>query len=245
MQQNTITAATPEQLDHIGAIAAALVQDDQAVGLGSGKAALAFVRMLGKRRTQTKLRIVGVPTSEVTARIAREAGVPLTTLEHVSELDIAVDGADEVDPKLNLLKGGGGDLLREKVVASIARRLVIVIGQEKLVPRLGSRFPVFIEVVQFAMPAVIRTLASLGATASPRRRPDGSLFLTDNGNPLLHAQFNTEFRRLDDPAELEKSLHGITGVIETGLFIGMAHEAIVARFDGGVDKLDSTGLHRL
>ncbi|HTV49051.1 MAG TPA: ribose-5-phosphate isomerase RpiA [Phycisphaerae bacterium] len=240
MQSNTITtSATPEQLENIGAIAASLVQDDQAVGLGSGKAAQAFVRMLGKRIAQTKMSIVGVPTSEVTAQVARQAGVPLTTLEDVSELDIAVDGADEVDPHLNLLKGGGGDLLREKVVASIARRLVIVVGQEKLVPRLGTRFPVFIEVVQFAMPAVIRTLSTLGASATPRRRPDGALFLTDNGNPLLHAKFDPGQPPLSNPAELEKTLHSITGVIDTGLFIGMAHEALVARFDGSVERLKS------
>ncbi|HMD55418.1 MAG TPA: ribose 5-phosphate isomerase A [Phycisphaerae bacterium] len=237
--QTTTTAATPEQLEKIGALAASLIQDDQAVGLGSGKAAQAFVRMLGKRIAETKMRIVGVPTSELTAQVAREAGVPLTTLDDVSELDIAVDGADEVDPHLNLLKGGGGDLLREKVVASITRRLVIVVGQEKLVPQLGTRFPVFIEVVQFAMPAVIRTLSTLGAVATPRRKPDGGLFLTDNGNPLLHAKFDAAPKLLHNPAELEKTLHSITGVIETGLFIGMAREALVARFDSSVEKLKS------
>ncbi len=239
MPQTMPPAASPAQLENIGAIAAAMVEDSQVVGLGSGRAAQAFVRQLGRRIAQGGLQMMGIPTSLATARVARTANVPLTTLENVARADIAVDGADEVDPQLNLLKGGGGDLLREKVVASISRKLIIVVGQEKLVPRLGMRFPVFIEVVRFAMPTVIRALVEMGATATPRRNADQTLFLTDNGNPLVHAYLSPHpgAPGLENPARLEERLAGIPGVIETGLFLGMADEVLVARFDGMIDHL--------
>lgn len=226
--------ATPEQLHAIGGAAADMITNGQNVGLGSGKASHAFVRMLGRRVREQGLNIVGIPTSESTARLAREVGIPLGSLENITALDIAVDGADEVDPTLNLTKGGGGDLLREKVIASIARRYVVVVGEEKLVAHLGMRFPVFVEVVEFAMPVVIRALAALGANATPRLTAEGRLFRTDNGNPLLHARFDPADRQLLDPAGLDQKIRAIPGTIETGLFLNKADEVLVANVDGTI-----------
>jgi len=227
-------AATPEQLEHIGALAAELVSPRDHVGLGSGKAALAFVRMLGRRIGQEGLRVTGVASSLLTEQVAREHGVPIATLEQVEALELAVDGADEVDPRLNLTKGGGGNLTREKVISGIAKQLVIVVGQEKIVDHLGTNFPVFVEVIEFARPVVVRMLQALGADVTQRRNSDGSPFLTDNGNPYLHCRFGPE--ALTDPEKLELALRVMPGVVETGLFIGMANEVIVAKLDGGVER---------
>ena len=193
-------SASPDQLEKIGAVAAGMVRNGDRVGLGSGKAALAFVRALGKRIREQKLKAVGVASSVLTEQVAREAGIPLTTLADVEALEIAVDGADEVDPYLNLLKGGGGNLTREKVVESLAQKLVIVVGEEKIVPRLGTRFPVFVEVIEFARPSAVRKLQALGATVTQRLNADGSPFLTDNGNPYLHVSFGTDgTHQIHDP----------------------------------------------
>lgn len=230
--------ATPEQLERIGALAAELVRPHDRLGLGSGQAALAFVRMLGRRVQNERLPLTGVATSLLTEQVARQHAVPLATLEQVETLDLAVNGADEVDPHLNLTKGGGGNLTREKVVAGIAHKLVIVVGQEKIVDHLGTNFPVFVEVIEFARPAVVRQLQALGASVTQRRNPDGSPFLTDNGNPYLHCQF--ALAALAEPEKLELALRIMPGVVETGLFIGMAHEIIIARFDGTVARKSRT-----
>lgn len=235
MPEHSTLVATAQQLEHIGLIAARQVESGQRVGLGSGRAAQAFVRMLGERVHRDGLRIVGIPTSEATATVAASCGVPLGTLDEITSLDIGVDGADEVDPDLNLLKGGGGDLLREKVIASMAVRWVIVIGEEKLVPHLGARFPVFIEVIPFALPAVTRAVTAMGAVVETRRRPDGGIYLTDNGNPIIHAVFGPPPHYLKNPTELNQRLHHIPGIVDTGIFLRMAHEVIVAKFDGTVD----------
>lgn len=235
----TAAKASAEQLEKIGAIAAGMVRTGDRVGLGSGKAALAFVRALGERIRTQKLKTIGVPTSLLTEQVAREAGIPLATLEQVDSLDITVDGADEVDPYLNLTKGGGGNLTREKVIASISKKFVIVVGGEKIVPRLGTNFPVFVEVIEFARPVVTRKLQALGAAVTQRMNADGSVFLTDNGNPYLHCIFNnptTNNHQLHDPYALDLALHHIPGVVETGLFINMAQEVIVAHADGTVEN---------
>ncbi|NNM88657.1 MAG: ribose 5-phosphate isomerase A [Phycisphaerae bacterium] len=235
MNQPSAPTATPQQLEKIAMRAAQMIRPGQRVGLGSGRAAHAFVRALGQRIHAESLNIVGIPTSEATAQVAHNSGVPLGTLEQINILDLAVDGADEVDPNLNLLKGGGGDLLREKLIASMAARIIILVGQEKLVPRLGAKFPVFLEVVAFALPVISRKLTSMGATVQTRRRPDGSLFLTDNGNPILHAVFGPPPHHLNDPEELDLQLHYIPGIIETGIFLNMAHEILVANLDGSIE----------
>ena len=182
------------------------------------------------------LACTAVPTSLLTADAARTAGVPLVLLAQVEELDIAVDGADKVDPHLDLLKGGGGNLTREKVVASIARRFVILAGQEKIVPALGFNFPVFIEVIEFAQPVVVRKLEKMGARVSQRLKPNGTPFLTDNQNPYLHAVFGDAPHTLGDPLGLEHSLKLIPGVVETGLFVEMADEVIIANTDGTIER---------
>jgi ribose 5-phosphate isomerase A len=227
--------ASPEQLEKIGALAALEVKANDRVGLGSGRAALAFVRSLGKRVREEKLGLTCVSTSLLTEKVAREAGITLSTLAQVTALDIAVDGADEVDPQLNLIKGGGGNLTREKVVESIAKRLIIVVGEEKVVQRLGTNFPVFVEVIEFALPMVIRKLQAMGGSVERRKNADGTNFLTDNNNPYLHVRFGPPPHYLDDPGRIDHDLRVIPGVLETGLFVGMASEAIVAYADGRVE----------
>ncbi len=229
-------AASPEQLEKIGALAAERVKNGDRVGLGSGKAALAFVRALGKRVQQsgTSLGIIAVPTSILTQETARKAGIPLGTLEQIDTLDITVDGADEVDPALNLIKGGGGNLSREKIVAGVSRKLVIVVGGEKIVPRLGTHFPVFVEAIEFARPVIIRQLQALGATVTQRTNPDGSPFLTDNHNPYFHARFAPE-RLAENPGALDMAIRRMPGVVETGLFIGKTDEVIIAHPNGQIE----------
>jgi ribose 5-phosphate isomerase A len=197
------------------------VTDGSAMGLGSGRAASAFVRALGER-VRAGLRVRGVPTSEATAALAREVGVPLTTLDEAGELALTVDGADEVDPQHNLIKGYGRALVREKVVASSSRRLVILVGPEKLVPKLGSRGKLPVEVVPFARPLCERRLAALGL------RPviwtqDGTPQLTDNGNIILDCGVDP----MVDAARLEADIRAIPGVVGTGLFLGMASDVLV------------------
>ncbi|HVT81108.1 MAG TPA: ribose-5-phosphate isomerase RpiA [Phycisphaerae bacterium] len=230
--------ALPQHLEKIGTLAASLVRPGDRVGLGSGRAALAFVRALGKRCESENLEIHGIATSLLTEQVALSSGVPVVSLDNVTAIDIAVDGADEVDPYLNLLKGGGGNLTREKVVAGIAKKFVIVVGEEKIVPKLGTNFPVFVEVIEYARPVVARKLQSMGGTVNQRMNDNGTPFLTDNGNPYLHCVFgkNTD-RSLHDPAALEQILRALPGVVETGLFIAMADEVLVAKFDGTIDRL--------
>ena len=183
--------------------------------------------------------IVGIATSLLTEQVARDAGIPLATLEQIETLDIAVDGADEVDPHFNLIKGGGGNLAREKVTESIAKRLIIVVGEEKLVQQLGTSFPVFIECIDFAKPVILRKLSAMGASVIERKNPDGSPFLTDNGNPYLEAKFHTHgpgsSALIQDPAALDRTLHAIPGILDTGLFIHMADEILIAHATGQIE----------
>ena len=214
--------------------ALALVTDGMTLGLGSGKASEKFIAALGDRVT-AGLRVRGVPTSRGSAELAARVGVPLVELADGLPLDITFDGADEVDPQLNLLKGYGNALLREKVVAAASGRLVILVGPEraaeKLVPALGSRGKLPVEVVAFALPLVVHRLALLGFPAEPLRTADGGVFLSDNGNPILHAKVGP----LADPAGLDRQLHAIPGVVGTGLFLGMAERVIVQHEDGRVE----------
>jgi len=212
-------------------MAAAMVKDGDVVGLGSGRAAVAFVRALGRRVKEEGLSCVAVATGTATEAVALEVGVPLIPLDQVEAFDIAVDGADEVDAHLNLLKGGGGNLLREKILESMAKKLVIVVGAEKVVDQIGmGAFPLFLEVVEFGRPAVVRVLEGKGATVTQRMNPDGSPFLTDDGNPYLHV--TGLVTPTTDIAALDRWMHSIPGVVETGLFIGMASVGLIARVDG-------------
>lgn len=212
--------------------AAAEVRSGMRVGLGTGRTAEHFVRVLGAR-VRDGLDVVGVPTSERTAQLARAEGIRLTTLDgDGAALDLAVDGADEIDLQLRLIKGGGGALLREKIVAAAAARMIVVADSSKVVSTLGA-FPLPVEIAVFGAgatrSAVERTASRLGLAGNiaVRTVDGGRPFLTDGGNHILDASFG----RIDDPDTLAVELNRIPGVVEHGLFIGLANAAIVARGD--------------
>jgi ribose 5-phosphate isomerase A len=230
-------AAPASALAAIGEAAALRVQPNTYVGLGSGRASIAFVRALGARlaaESATLTGVVGVPTSEATAEVARAVGVPLAQLADVpgGVLDLCVDGADEVDAQLNLLKGGGGNLAREKMLEWRARELIILVGEEKLVSRLGEQFPVFVEVLEFGLVGVVHAVTQLGGRAERRMNADGSPFKTDDGNAYLACWFGV----LADAAALDARLHAVPGVVDTGVFLGLATEVLVANVDGSTSS---------
>jgi ribose 5-phosphate isomerase A len=199
-----------------------LVPDGAVIGLGSGRAAWAFVGLLGERVRSGRLSVRGVPTSAETAHVATQNGVPLASLNEAGELAVTVDGADEVDPALDLIKGYGRALIREKVVAASSRKLVILVGEEKLVPQLGARGRLPVEVVPFAVPLCERRLGELGL------RPvlweeGGRPGVTDNGNHIL----DCETGPIPDAARLEAEVRATPGVVGTGLFLGMADTVLV------------------
>ena len=192
------------------------------IGLGTGRAAAGFVRQLGER-VRNGLRVRGIPTSRATESLARSLGIPLIGFDEVAAVDLAVDGADEVDPERNLIKGHGGALVRERVVAAAASRFVVLVGPEKLSPRLGDQRSVPVEAIPFAAPQVRRALARMGAEAQIRIEPEGGPFVTDNGNLLVNASFGPIAR----PAALHRQILEIPGVLDSGLFAGMADEVLV------------------
>jgi ribose 5-phosphate isomerase A len=198
-----------------------LIHDGQTVGLGTGRAATAFLHTLASK-VRGGLRIQGVPTSEATAKLARELGIPLLDLEKVDRLDITVDGADEVDPQLNLIKGLGGALVREKIVAAASDRLVILVGAEKIVDVLGQRGVLPVEIVSCGLAWTQRRLLELGWQSRLRLR-DGQPFLSDNGNHILDCQISP----LVDPQKVETQIVSLPGVVGTGLFLGMAHTVLI------------------
>ena len=204
-----------------------LVQPGTVVGLGSGSTATFAIHFLAER-IRDGLKIVGVPTSQASMRVAQQLGIPLTTLEQNPSIDIDIDGADEIDPQLNLIKGGGGALLREKVIASAAKRFIVVAESVKLVPRLG-KFPLPVEVIPFAEALVSKRIEALGAQVSLRQYAYGNPYVTDEGHHILDCNFG----EIANPAALNARLHEIPGVVEHGLFIGMAETAFVGK-DGGI-----------
>lgn len=199
-----------------------LVPNGSLIGLGSGRAAQAFVKALGAKVRSGALRVQGVPTSEETGKLARSEGIPLLTLAEAGTLDMTVDGADEVDPNLNLIKGYGRALVREKIVAASSKRLIILVGDEKLVPRLGTRGKLPVEAIPFAMPLCERRLNELGIPPVPYMQGD-HLFVTDNGNHILDCQVEP----MPDPSHLELGIRAIPGVVGTGLFLKMADTVLV------------------
>jgi ribose 5-phosphate isomerase A len=199
-----------------------LVVDGGTVGLGSGRAAEAFIRLLGERICVGKLQVRGLPTSEATAALAREVGVPLLTPAEVGTIDLDVDGADEVDPHLDLIKGYGRDFVREKIVAAMSRRLVILVGEEKIVPQLGSRRKLPVEVVPFALTLCERRLRDLQCPATPYLE-NGQLRPSDNGNYIVDCAIGP----LDDPASLERDILAIPGVVDTGFFLDMVDVVLI------------------
>lgn len=211
-----------------GDAAATFVEDGMVIGLGSGTTATQMIYAVG-RRIQEGLSITGaVPTSQATEELARKLGIPLTDLDTHPVLDLAIDGADEIDSQLRLIKGGGGALLREKIVASSARRFIIVGDLTKQVAQLGRNTPLPVEVISIAVTPVSKRLEALGASVRLRRSGD-SVFVTENCNSILDCFFADG---ITDPTELDTRIHTIVGVVETGLFLHMAERAIIGGPDG-------------
>jgi ribose 5-phosphate isomerase A len=210
--------------------ALALVRPGMKLGLGSGSTAHHFVDLVGER-VRAGLDVRCVATSEATAAQAKALGIPLATLDEIPELDLTVDGADEIDPKLSLIKGGGGALLREKIVASASNRMVVIADSTKLVTRLGA-FPLPIEVVPFGLAATRRHIehvfGELGLSGPIRLRGESSPFVTDGGHHILDCALGA----IADPEALSQILSPIPGVVEHGLFVGLARAAIIAGAEG-------------
>ncbi len=208
------------------------VKSGMKLGLGTGSTAAHFVDLLAEK-VRGGLSVVGVPTSEATRKQAEALGIPLTTLEETPELDLTIDGADELDPSLSLIKGGGGALLREKIVASASREMIVVADESKAVAALG-RFPLPVEVVDFGLEATRRAIVAVSAAAGCggelklRKKADGHVFVTDQGHLILDAHFG----RIPDAAALARGLAQVPGVVEHGLFIGLATRAILAGSEG-------------
>jgi ribose 5-phosphate isomerase A len=216
-----------------------LVENDMVVGLGSGSTAAFAIEALARRQRQG-LRFVGIPTSEIAAAQAAAANIPLTSFGEHRQIDLTIDGADEVERgTLNLIKGLGGALLREKIVAAASHRLAIVVDGSKLVDRLGTHTAVPVEVVTFGLEATRESLEVLGASAHMRMTSAGQPFVTDNRNHIL----DCDFGRISDPAHLDERIRRIVGVVESGLFISRADPVFVADA-AGVHRLDSARAHR-
>lgn len=210
-----------------GVEAAKDVEDGMVVGLGTGSTVHHTIVELGRRVQAEKLRIQGIPTSDASAKLAKEMDIPLTNLDAHPEVDLTIDGADEFDAHHNLIKGGGGALTREKIVAKASKRMVVVADESKEVELLGSTFPLPIEVIGLGKTPVLQHVETLGATATFRMNGN-DLFLTDNGNPIIDAKWD----HIEAPLELEHTLNMLPGVVENGLFLGLCDEVIVARADG-------------
>jgi ribose 5-phosphate isomerase A len=214
----------------VGKRAAELVQDGMAVGLGTGTTSAMVIKALGER-VRAGLNIRCVASSDASHNLGLSLGMDVVTLAELPQLDLYIDGADEVGPGLALIKGGGGALLREKIVASAADRFVVVVDSSKVVPVLG-RFPLPVEVVKMALPLVERKLSDLGLSPKLRHHADGTLYLTDEKNFILDCACGM----ITEPEETAAEIRGIVGVVEHGLFLGMASVALVAG-EGGVTKL--------
>jgi ribose 5-phosphate isomerase A len=224
--------STPNEQDRLKQAAAAWsaeqLRDGMIVGLGSGSTSAMAVDAIGKR-VKEGLKIIGIPTSEQTAEQSRQLGIALATLGEYQEIDIAIDGADEVElGTLNLIKGGGGNQLREKIVAKAAKHFLVIVDESKLVHRLGEKFRVPVEVAQFGWQATARAIEKLSGNPGLRKRKAGEPFITDGGNYILDCAFGP----IASPAELAKELDGIVGVLEHGLFIGMARQVAIGAPDG-------------
>ncbi len=217
----TDTTALKQQA---GAFAADLVQSGMSIGLGTGSTAIHATRRIAQRLTSGELRnIRAIPTSRATEAAAIELRIPLVSFADCQRIDITIDGADEIDPALNLIKGGGGALLREKIVAQSTDRFVIVVDESKLSPRLGSLFAVPVEVVEFGWQSQARFLQSLGANVIMRRN-GGEIYRTDQGNLILDCDFGP----IGDAQELASELNARAGLVEHGLFISLAQQVVVA-----------------
>jgi ribose 5-phosphate isomerase A len=200
-----------------------LVEAGSIVGLGSGSTAAYAVRFLAER-VRDGLKIVGIPTSQQTKRLAEQLEIPMATLDEHPKIDIDIDGADEIDPQLNLIKGGGGAFLREKIIASVSRRFIVIADSAKQVKRLG-KFPLPVEVVPFAQSLIKAQIEALGAKVALRSYAYGNPYVTDEGHHILDCTFG----EIDNPPALAEKLCHIPGIVEHGLFIGMAEMALIGK----------------
>ncbi len=221
----------------VGEAAAAMAEDGQRIGLGTGSTTAYAIAALGRRVREDGLQIVGTPTSFAAERLARQHGVPLVTLDELDALEIAFDGADEVNPDLVLIKGRGAAHTREKVVAALAERFVVLVDPSKLVERLGTRMPVPVEVLPMAATPARRALERLGAQPTLRMgcNKDGPV-VSDQGFWIIDAHFDG----IDDPAALDRAMLSIPGVLDHGLFIGMTTDVLVGEPGGAVRHLTAT-----
>jgi ribose 5-phosphate isomerase A len=220
---HTETMANDQEKEAAARASLQFIKDGQVVGLGTGSTAAYFIKLLAEQVSKG-LRIRGIPTSIRSQELAQSLGIPLTTLDQCQEIAVTVDGADEVDPQLRLIKGGGGAMLREKIVASATKQLVIVADASKQVPVLG-KFPLPVEVIRFAQALVAKRIAALGAQVQLRTGADGKPHLTDENNHILDCRFG----QILDAEGLARQLSDMPGVVEHGLFIGMASVALFAR----------------
>jgi len=219
----------------VGKAAAERVQSGSIVGLGTGSTTAYAIQFLGDRLKSGELKdIKGVPTSFQASVLAKQYGIPLTTLDEIDHIDIAIDGADEVDPQHNLIKGGGAAHTREKVVDSLAAQFIVVVDSSKIVDRLGSTFAVPVEVLPMAIAPVTRAVQKLGGQPELRMgvKKDGPV-ITDQGNMVL----DVKFEAIDNPAELEKTLNNIPGVLENGLFVGLTDLVLVGEIENEQPKV--------
>lgn len=211
------------------------IENGMIVGLGTGSTALYAVEKLGFLVRERVLKITGIPTSKETESIAKKFHIPLSTLDEYSEIDVTIDGADEIDPKLNLIKGRGGALVREKIVASCTKKEIIVADSSKLVNVLGERARLPVEVAPFGWRAAERKIASEFNCKPELRREHSKIFVTDNGNYIL----DCKFEKIANPEKLEKEINSIPGVVDNGLFIGLADIALIAEENGTVKIINS------
>ena len=229
------TARQDAAKEAVGIHAAGLVKDGMDVGLGTGSTTAFAIRELGRRVREENLSIRGVPTSFAAERLAREVGIQLVSLDEVEQLDVALDGADEVDPELNLIKGRGGAHTREKIVASLALQFIALVDASKMVDALGSKKPVPVEVLPMAVSPVMRTLAAMGSVHQEIRmgmKKDGPV-VTDQGFWIIDARFDG----IADPEKLDSEIQSIPGVLDHGLFIQIASQVLIAEPDGTIRTL--------
>ena len=215
--------ANESEKELVGRASARFVNEGNIVGLGTGSTAVYAVQAVADR-VKAGLKILCIPTSVRTKDQAISLGIPLTTLDEHQEIDVTIDGADEIDPKLCLIKGGGGALLREKIIASASRKMVVIADSTKLVPVLG-KFPLPVEVVGFAQAVVAKKIEAMGAEVSLRKDAAGKIYITDEGHHILDCKFG----QIPDPPSLARKLSDIPGVMEHGLFIGLASLVLIGK----------------
>jgi ribose 5-phosphate isomerase A len=223
---------------HAALAAVRLIEDGTILGLGSGTTASIAIELIGERIQSEGLTLRGVPTSQATSTLARQSGISLIELDEVERIDLLIDGADEVDPSFRMIKGRGGALLREKLVASCAERRVYIVGHSKRVDVLGCTCPLPIEISPFGWRHTVERLRNLGASPSVRQSTSGERLVTDGGNLIV----DCDFGRIDDPEELDARLKGTLGVFETGLFLDYCDTLIVGS-EAGAEVIEKPSNH--